>query len=343
VVRGRVYSLCVKLGILLTALTFAIGCSEPAPSPNRSATTSTPSGPEGITAEPSTPSPALRAEVRSLGQSFNGGKSCVTSSMERLRVLRARYGVELVRDALILAYDGCSAPMALADLLRETMSASPTDSETLQLGVALIEASDYVEAADVLSDLADRSPAGSKVRWIAGFALLHAGAAKQALPWLLEGRLHAQGNGGSEGPLLIGLAHLQLDNVSDAIKELEAGLVLAPTDPSALSALARAYTRVGRDGDAARLAKEARQEHQAIAERERTLHELSALSTNLSKAWDARNYAEVEKLVDRLWPLAPPQLRPTVLEYRIAVYAETGRDAEAAAARVQLSQLRRSP
>jgi cytochrome c-type biogenesis protein CcmH/NrfG len=55
-----------------------------------------------------------------------------------------------------------------------------------------------------------------------------------------------------EGRNVLGRVLLELGQVERAVKELEAGVQLAPLSPEMHYALARAYTRAGRKEDAAR-------------------------------------------------------------------------------------------
>lgn len=316
--------------LLIAAL--LLGCAEPAPPPA--------SPPPTASTEPATPSEADRARVPPLTARFQGGRVCDADAVQALRDLRGRYGSELVRDALLVAYQACNAPAALAELLTETLPDEPTFEQSLQLGVAWIRATQYVQAADILRPLAEASPAGSNARWLAGFALVHAGEPEAALPWLDEARSHAGGTDGSEAHLLIGLAKLQLGDADGAVPELERARELVPDDPSALSALARAYAGAGRDADGQRVAAEAQEAHAAREAVERRNSALSAMSTNLKSAWSAQNYGEVERVIDQMWPLAPPTIRVTLQEYRVQLYAKTGRPDEAKEAQAELARLR---
>ncbi|MCO4774166.1 MAG: hypothetical protein KDA24_29315, partial [Deltaproteobacteria bacterium] len=258
----------MRTPFFLAAVLFTAGCPS----------SSTPSAPPpAVEPEPATPSATLRAEVQQLSQRFGDGSKCDTGALERLRGIRDEHGATFVRDALVNAFQGCDDLEAVAGLYRDTLPEPPTDAALLELGVAYVRAAEYSAATEVLSEVADRSPPGSKPRWIMGFALLHAGRAEEALPLLVEGRQHASGSEGSEGPLLIGLAHLQLHDLPAAITQLEAATALDPGNPAGLSALTRAYASAGRHADAARLAAATREANHERAVVEQATKKLSVL------------------------------------------------------------------
>lgn len=314
--------------VALLALLGLVGCAEPAPAP-----------PPAPTAAP-TPGPEDAARRDALAARFD--PACDTEALAELRTLRERWGSEWAGGALTKAFTTCGQPSAIADLLAELMSAQPSYGEQLALGAALIRASRYLEAAELLEPLVADAPPRSQGRWLAGFALLHAGQAEQALPLLQDGRAHASGPGASEGPLSVGLALLQLERAEEARPELEQAVALVPDNPTALSALARLHAARG-DAEQARVWSErTRQAHARLEERERIGGQLAALSAALKTAWEAGDLAVVEGTIDRMWPIAPESLRGTLLEYRIQVFEKTGRAAEAEAAAAELKS-RRAP
>ncbi len=313
---------------LAVAISLFLGCSPTDPPPAAPAPAA------------AAPAPLDAARVAALGARFEGGKTCDLEALGRLRSLRDEHGGAALREPLLVAYTACEAPGALADLLLETLSASPTDEEVAVLGAALIRASRYEEAANRLLPVAARSGQDDAVRWLTGFALLHAGRDDEAIPWLTAGQQHAGGQNGSEGPLLLGLAHLQGGDSAAAIPLLEDAVRRSPSDHSALSALSRALAAEGRVAEAQTLAARTQAAQDEAETLERARIQLAAMSMALTQAWEARNYAEAEQLVDRMWPLAPPPLRVTLQEYRVEVLANTGRPDEASSARAELARMR---
>ncbi|PRP91149.1 hypothetical protein ENSA5_58090 [Enhygromyxa salina] len=284
------------------------------------------------------------ARATELGTRFRDAKgkpSCDVEALAELRELRERFGpASPLREVLLAAFSACDERVALAQLHAETLPATPSAQQRLELGAAWLRASRYEDAAEILVPLAGELGPTTKAAWLAGFSLVHAGRPGEALPWLEGARAHAGGEQGSDGALLVGLAKLDTGDLDGAIATLEAGVAASPTNRSLLAALARAYASAGRGDDAARVSEQARAAFEHAAKSERQMTRLAALSSSLSEAWDAGRYAEVEQFIDAMWADAPPELREQLLSARVALYERTDRPADAAAARDALAQLR---
>lgn len=302
---------------LLGLLAVAPGCPSPPPAP-------TPTPVAGL-------SVAQQAEAQALGGRFAG--SCDIAALARLRALRAEFGAPSpLREALLAAFDSCSAPVALAELLAETLPDEATALEKQQLGAAWIRAARYHEAAAVMLPLAD-SDSDPQNAWLAGFALYHSGRDQQALPYLRRGRSRGAK---ADAALLIGLSLLRGGDVPGSLAELEAAAAESPDNASLHHALAQAYAAAGRDEDAAAAARKVGEAHRAAALLERTQTKLAALGNALNAAWANGDLVEAERIVDQMWADAPPPLRKQLLGFRAEIYKRTDRPADEAGARAAL-------
>ena len=264
--------------------------------------------------------------------------ACPPDTLETLRALRAKHGPAPLRAPLVAAYTACEDPAALADVLEATLSRPPGDEELLTLAAARLRAEQWPEAVEILLPIAERQNANSQAAWLLAYARTRLGPPGPQLEALQGSRQHATG---SDGHLLVGLAALDRDDPALAIRELEAGLGVDGAQPlSLLPVLAQAYEAAGRPEDARRAADQAAALHTAAGQRELKQNQLALRLKELEVAWGKGHDEEVLELVERVWPDAPPRLRPTLLEYRVVANQRLGRQDDAEAAREALLQAR---
>jgi len=313
--------------VAASALALALGCGPDAP---------TTPPPPPLEAPPAGPTDADRARLTSLAARFADTR-CDQFALAELRDLRTRFGSAFARDALLPAFEACAADSAKADLLAETLPASPTAAQRAEVGQALFEAARYDEAAAVFVPLADAAGPGDRLQWLAGMALLHTGRPEDALPRLLDGADTATPG---DRAMILGLAYLANGATSDAVSYLEAARAEGANPHSVLPALARGYAELGRLDEAKAAEQAALAANAAQEQRERTTVALSATLTRLKAAWAEERYSEVEDAIADAWPLAPPRLRVTLQEYRVEVLAKTDRLPAARAAKDELDAMK---
>lgn len=308
-------------GRVLLLACLLVGCA-PAPPPAQ---------------EPPSPAPPSATRLAELTAAFDD-QACPPDTLETLRALRAEHGPASLRAPLVAAYTACEDPAALADVLEATLSHPPGDEELLTLAAARLRAEQWPEAVEVLLPVAERQPSDSLAAWLLAFARTRLGPPGPQLEALQGSRQHAKG---SDGHLLVGLAALDRDDPALAIRELEAGLDVDGAQPlTLLPVLAQAYEAAGRPEDAGRAAERAAALHAAVGRRELKRNQLALRLKQLELAWREGRDPDVLEIVGRVWPDAPPQLRPTLLEYRVVANQRLGRQDDAEAAREALLQAR---
>ncbi len=285
--------------------------------------------------------PQAKARLRDATKALED-RGCELDALEVVRELQRIHGdLEPLVEAQRVAFAACRDADALAELIARTMAEGASPSARLQLGAAWVRAARYEEAVAVLEPLARREGNRSEAAWLAGFALFHAGESERARP-LLESARHHAGKDVGDAWLLIGLCKLHEGDLAGATTEFEAGLKVVGDDPSLWTSLSRAYAASGRSEDAARARKSARAARDARAEDLRTKMWLAARATALRVAATAQDVEEVERLFDRMWPDASPELRLQMLEVRADVYAKAGLETKANADLDQAKAMRRS-
>ena len=308
-------------GRVLLLASLLVGCA-PAPPPAQ---------------EPPPPAPPSSSRLAELTAAFDD-QACPPDTLETLRALRAEHGPGPLRAPLIAAYTACDDPAALADVLEATLSRPPGDEELVTLAAARLRAEQWPEAVEVLLPVSEQQTADSLAAWLLAFARTRLGPPGPQLEALQTARQHATG---SDGHLLVALAALDRDDAALAIRELEAGLDVDGAQPlSLLPVLAQAYEAAGRPEDARRAADQAAALHAAVGQRELKRNQLGLRLEQLELAWREGRAADVLELVERVWPDAPLQLRPTLLEYRVVANQRLGREDDAEAAREALLQAR---
>lgn len=272
-----------------------------------------------------------QAQLKTVQDSIELTGGCGADGLATLRALFARYPsesavVDLYKQMLIKLKDW----NGLASMVRNKAPESQTDDDRQFLAKVLIKGHRYSEALDVLADLLPRRRDSADLHWLTGFAHFSIGEYEAAAPHFEQVIRHGRPELRVEAMVLSGLARFYRDDAAGAVELLKPALELAPDNITAINAMTRALTALGRDEEAraylARLEAARNVMNEAVFRQSR----LSNSARNLDEALEAKQFDRCDKLIAFMWPLADEPMRQQLRHYQELV--REGRKTTASAA-----------
>lgn len=234
---------------------------------------------------------------------------------QELLQMRRRHGDSpLVIDALIQANKMRDDWEGLATLLQGL----PSNQRNLQLlAEALIKTSRFEEAIDLL--LANKTGWKKGEReWLLAFSYFHNGEFSEATK-LLDGLIETAIDNNRLVQVLVlrGLAAMKFDQIETAKTSLERAVELAPTNVSALVALASVLNQAGDAERAKAIDQRAMVARQTETETTTMKMRMVALGAALEEAWQRQDFARTEQIIQEMMPHVEPSQKAILEEYRV--------------------------
>lgn len=275
--------------------------------------------------------PSAQAQLKAVQDTIEQTGGSGVEGLATLRALYARYPTEravadLYKQILVKLKDW----NGLANMVRGKAPESQTEDDRLFLAKVLIKGHRHTEALDILVDLLTRRPDNAELQWLAGFAHFAIGEYEAAAPYFEHVIQHGRPELRVEAMILRALTRFYGDDAAGAVELLKPVLEVAPDNITAINAMARALTALGRDEEARAYLARLESTRNAMNEVEFRRSRLSNSARNLDDALEAKQFDRCDKLIAFMWPLADEAMREQLRHYQELV--REGRKAAANAA-----------
>jgi tetratricopeptide (TPR) repeat protein len=199
--------------------------------------------------------------------------------------------------------------------LIDVLAATPAEKRDRDLEInSYIRASRFQEAVALLQT-SDFQYVARK-NWLLGYSLYHVGRHRDAIEVLAPlARVHRK-DGLADVYSILGLCHLQLDELEQAGEAFTKALANNPDHIASIASLAAVLNRLGEHEQADELDRRATKLRLEQTRAEAKQVRLNALSRQLNEAMQEKDWETYEKILDRMLPDADGELRAVLESFK---------------------------
>jgi tetratricopeptide (TPR) repeat protein len=248
-----------------------------------------------------------------------------------------RSTIELLTTAYVKRQDW----NALVDLLQSKPAADRSANEQIQLAKILVKAHRYDEAFKLSQPFAQQPGDAPNVdaTWLAAYSAFHMGQLSQAAEILDANMERLIAAGRLDAYVVRALIHFRNGELPQAESLLTTVIEHQPSHAAAHDALGRVLVAAGDKERSTFHIGRASEIRDQLTRKEQKALRLSAMSQALKANWDSKDYAECDRLIAAMLPMANRKQQSQLYQYIAAMRAAQGREQEAREALATANQL----